>query len=158
MPTQIVLPVRVARAEARRSPTRPCLACSSPPCFSAWRSPLTRALAAPGDGAATKAYILPTDPYSEFGTNLPAKDNYNLCGQKLVVRRSSKPRTASKSTKTPQSRSPAAPIPNPHAPESSQPHSKPATRNTAANAPAAKLKPAGITGPPRTPRKRAGLW
>ena len=28
---------------------------------------------------------LPTGPYSEFGTNLPAKDNYNLCGQKLVV-------------------------------------------------------------------------
>jgi hypothetical protein len=28
---------------------------------------------------------LPTGPFSEFGTNLPAKDNYNLCGQKLIV-------------------------------------------------------------------------
>jgi hypothetical protein len=28
---------------------------------------------------------IPTGPYSEFGTNLPAKDKYNLCGQKLVM-------------------------------------------------------------------------
>jgi hypothetical protein len=28
---------------------------------------------------------LPTGPYSEFGTNLPAKDRYNFCGQKLVM-------------------------------------------------------------------------
>ena len=28
---------------------------------------------------------IPTGPFSEFGTDLPAKDNYNLCGQKLVM-------------------------------------------------------------------------
>jgi hypothetical protein len=28
---------------------------------------------------------LPTGPYSEFGVNLPDSDNYNLCGQKLVM-------------------------------------------------------------------------
>jgi hypothetical protein len=28
---------------------------------------------------------IPTGPFSEFGTNIPAKDNYNLCGQKLVM-------------------------------------------------------------------------
>jgi hypothetical protein len=28
---------------------------------------------------------VPTGPYSEFGTNLPAKDNYSFCGQKLVM-------------------------------------------------------------------------
>jgi hypothetical protein len=28
---------------------------------------------------------LPQGPYSEFGTNIPAKDYYNLCGQKLIM-------------------------------------------------------------------------
>jgi uncharacterized repeat protein (TIGR01451 family) len=28
---------------------------------------------------------IPTGPYSEFGTNIPPKDHYNLCGQKLVM-------------------------------------------------------------------------
>ena len=28
---------------------------------------------------------IPTGPYSEFGVNLPAKDNYNFCGQKLSM-------------------------------------------------------------------------
>jgi hypothetical protein len=28
---------------------------------------------------------IPTGPYSEFGTNLPAKDKYSFCGQKLVM-------------------------------------------------------------------------
>jgi hypothetical protein len=28
---------------------------------------------------------LPTGPHSEFGTNIPAKDNYDLCGHKLTV-------------------------------------------------------------------------
>jgi hypothetical protein len=28
---------------------------------------------------------IPTGPYSEFGTNIPAKDNYDLCGQNLVM-------------------------------------------------------------------------
>ncbi len=28
---------------------------------------------------------VPTGPYSEFGANLPPKDNYNLCGQKLAM-------------------------------------------------------------------------
>jgi hypothetical protein len=28
---------------------------------------------------------IPTGPFSEFGTNLPIKDKYNLCGQKLVM-------------------------------------------------------------------------
>ena len=28
---------------------------------------------------------LPTGPFSEFGANLPPKDNYDLCGQKLVM-------------------------------------------------------------------------
>src|SRR5580704_7229349 len=28
---------------------------------------------------------LPQGPFSEFGANLPAKDNYNLCGQKLTM-------------------------------------------------------------------------
>jgi DNA-binding beta-propeller fold protein YncE len=28
---------------------------------------------------------LPTGPYSEFGANLPAKTNYNFCGQKLTI-------------------------------------------------------------------------
>jgi hypothetical protein len=28
---------------------------------------------------------IPSGRYSEFGTNLPAKDNYNLCGQKLTM-------------------------------------------------------------------------
>ena len=28
---------------------------------------------------------IPTGPFSEFGTNLPAKDKYSFCGQKLVM-------------------------------------------------------------------------
>jgi uncharacterized repeat protein (TIGR01451 family) len=28
---------------------------------------------------------IPTGPFSEFGANVPAKDNYSLCGQKLVM-------------------------------------------------------------------------
>jgi hypothetical protein len=28
---------------------------------------------------------IPTGPFSEFGVNLPAKDRYNVCGQKLVM-------------------------------------------------------------------------
>jgi hypothetical protein len=28
---------------------------------------------------------IPQGPFSEFGANLPAKDNYNLCGQKLIM-------------------------------------------------------------------------
>lgn len=57
MPTQIVLPVPVARAEAGRSPTGACLAVLLASLLLGVALLPTSALAAPTDGAATKAYI-----------------------------------------------------------------------------------------------------
>ena len=57
MPTQIVLPVRAARAAAGRSPTRASLAVLLASLLLGVALLPTSALAAPGDGASTKAYI-----------------------------------------------------------------------------------------------------